>query len=175
MLGTIGRVEVPIFASPDFAVPAFAIAVQRAVEAGLDAAAILDAKGKPLGVAGALDGDEARAIAAHATRQVRAPDLLARLLRGEMIDASLGDREARIGIAANCVLFIVVFPRDPAAMSLVAVDELRSDIEQMIQDAKSSVSKSQLPPPTSSGGSSSGPAELPVIELGVTVRRRNQN
>ncbi|MGE0403383.1 MAG: hypothetical protein AB7T06_42135 [Kofleriaceae bacterium] len=41
----------PVFASPDFAVPAFKIAVRLAVEAGLDAAAILDAKGKPLAVA----------------------------------------------------------------------------------------------------------------------------
>src|SRR3954465_6718992 len=71
-------VGAPDFASPDFAVPAFAIATRLAVEAGLDAAAILDAKGKPLAVAGALDDDEARAIAAHATRQAKATDLLDR-------------------------------------------------------------------------------------------------
>jgi hypothetical protein len=163
------------FVSPDFAVPAFSIAVRLAVEAGLDAAAILDAKGKPLAVAGALDDDEARAIAAHATRQARTTDLLERMLRGELIEASLSEREARIGIAAGYVFFVVVFPRNPAAMSLVAVDELRADIEEMVHDAKSGVAKSQEPPPTSSGGSSSGPAELPVVEVGVTVRRRDSN
>jgi hypothetical protein len=149
--------------------------VRLAVEAGLDAAAILDAKGKPLALAGALDRDEARAIAAHATRELRTPDLLERLMQGELLNASLGDRDACIGIVASCVFFVVVFPRDPASTSLVAVDELRSDIARMIEDAKSDVSKSQLPPPPRSGGSSSGPAELPVVEVGITVRRRNPN
>jgi hypothetical protein len=139
------------------------------------AAAILDGKGKPLAVAGALDNDEARAVAAHATRQVRSPDLLGRLLRGETLTSSLSEREVRIGIAANCVFFVVVLPRDQAAMSLVAVDELRSDIEEMVRDAKSGISTPLPPPPTNRGGSSSGPAELPVVEVGVTVRRRNPN
>jgi hypothetical protein len=164
-----------VFASPDFAVPAFGIAVRLAVEAGLDAAAILDAKGKPLAVAGALDNDEARAVAAHATRQVRSPELLERLMHGETLTVSLGERQACIGVAASCVFFVVVLPRDQAAMSLVALDELRSDIEEMIRDARSGVPSSLLPPPTNSGGSSSGPAELPVVEIGVTVRRRPLN
>jgi hypothetical protein len=173
-------------ASPDFAVPAFQIAVRHAVSAGLEAAAILDAKGKPMAVAGALDNDEARALAAHATRQVRSPDLLERLLRGETVTASLGEREARIGIAANSVFFVVVLARNPAAMSLVDANTgdaaigdpiawLRSDIEAIIRDAKADLSKPLRPPPTNSGGSSSGPAELPVVELGVTVPRRTRS
>jgi hypothetical protein len=96
------------FASPDFdlpSLPGFAKAVRDAVEAGLASAAILDAKGKPVAVAG-LDADEARAIAAHVTRQVRTPD--------------------------------------------------------------------SLKPPRS-GGSSSGPAELPLVEVGMTIRRRDPN
>lgn len=124
---------------------------------------------------GALDNDEARAVAAYATRQVRSPDLLGRLLRGETLTSSLSEREVRIGIAANCVFFVVVFPLDPSAMSLVAVDELRSDIEEMVRDARSGISTPLPSPPTSTGGSSSGPAELPVVEVGVTVRRRNPN
>ncbi len=161
-----------MFASPEVAVPAFEIAVRLAVEAGLEAAAVLDGKGKPLAVAGALDNDEARAIAAHATRQLRSPDLLERLLGGETLTTSLAEREARIGIAASCVFFVAVLPRDQTAMSLGAVDELRADIEEMVRDARSGVTTSRPPPPTSSGGSSSGPAELPVVEVGVTVRRR---
>jgi hypothetical protein len=176
--------EEAAFASPDFAVPGFNLAVRQAVNAGLEAAAILDAKGKPLAVAGALDNDEARAVAAHATRQVRSPELLERLLRGETLTASIGEREARIGIAAKSVFFVVVLPRNPAAMSLVVastddvvigdpVDGLRSDIEAIIRDAKADASASLRPPPDNSGGSSSGPAELPVVELGVTVRRNS--
>jgi hypothetical protein len=168
-------VDATVFASLDIAVPSFEIPVRVAVEAGLDAAAIFDGKGKLLAVAGALDKDEARAIAAHATRQFRSRNLLERLLGGETLTTSLGNREAHIGIAAKCVFFVVVIPRDPAAMSLVAIDELRSDIEELVGDTKSRVSKSSLPPPSGSGGSSSGPAELPAVELGVTARRRNPN
>jgi hypothetical protein len=142
------------------------------VEAGLDVAAIVDAKGTTLAVAGALDPDEARALAAHATRSVRSPDLLQRMLAGEMLATSLDDREASIGIAAGCVFFVVVFPRERAAMSLVAVDELRADIEEMVRDAKAATRE---PPPGGRGGSSSGPAELPVVELGVTVRKRESS
>lgn len=174
--GYNAAVDSTAFSSPDVAVPAFEMAVRHAVEAGLEAAAILDAKGKPLAIAGTLDNDEARAVAAHATRQIRTSDLLDRLQRGETLTASLGEREARIGIAANCVFFVVVFPSDPAAVSLVdPVDGLRSDIEEMVRDAKSDASTSLLPPPSNSGGSSSGPAELPCVEVGVTVPRRKLN
>lgn len=157
-------------------VPAFATAVRLAVEAGLDAAAILDARGKPLAVAGALDDDEARALAALVTRRLRTPDMLDRMLGREMMTATVDDREVSIGIAASCVFFVVIHSREPAATSLVAVDDFRSDIEQMVRDAKGLPSGSgSLPPPTGSGGSSSGPAELPVVEVGVTVRRHNLN
>jgi len=47
----------------------FSVAVQRAVDYGLDAAAILDEEGKPFAVAGGLDDDEVRAIAAVVTRR----------------------------------------------------------------------------------------------------------
>jgi len=164
-----------VSASSDFADPAFAIAVVLAVKGGMEAAAILDSKGKPVAVAGALDDHEARAIAAHATRLGKTANLLDRMVRGELLIASLGEREARVGIAAGCVFFVVIFPRDPAAMSLVAMDEFRTAIEEIIRHAKFGAPKSQVPPPTSSGGSSSGPAELPVVEIGLTMRRRDSN
>jgi len=167
-------VKPSIFASPDFAVPGLAIAVRLAVEGGLGTAAILDVEGKPLAVAGALDGDEARAIAAVVTRRLRSPDLLVRMREGEMLTMSLGDREVSVGIAANCVFVVVVLGPDPA-VSRVAVDDLRRDVEQMVRDARAGVSGSRPPPPTDSGGSHSGPAELPVIEVGVTVRRPGRN
>lgn len=93
----------------------------------------------------------------------------------EMLSATLNDREVRIGIAARCMLFVVVLPSDPAAMSLIAIDELRSDIERIVRDAKADALKPKLPPLPGSGGSSSGPAELPLIEVGMTIRRRDPN
>ena len=69
---------------------------------------------------------------------------------------------------------VVVLGRNPA-VSRIAVDELRCDVERMISEARADVSGFGPPPPTGSGGSSSGPAELPVIEFGVTVRRNDRN
>jgi hypothetical protein len=163
-------VRVQLFSAIDFAVPAFGDAVQLAVDAGLSAAAILDASGKLLAVAGALDDDEARALAAHATHQLRAPDLLERMHENEMIKAWFGERDVRIGIASKCVFMIVVLPRDPATVSRAAVEELRADIAHALNRANT-----RLLPPPSSGSSSSGPGELPAVELGVTVRRRDPN
>src|SRR5437588_9414731 len=90
------------------ALPPFATAVQHAVERGLAAAAVLDHEGKPCAVAGALDDDEARAIAALITRRLRSPDLLQRMLDGEMMSSELDAREVSIGIAARCVYIVVV-------------------------------------------------------------------
>src|SRR3954469_11917801 len=148
----------------------FSVAVQRAVDDGLDAAAILDEEGKPFAVAGGLDDDEVCAIAAVVTRRLRIPDLLNRVLKGEMVTSSLDDREVSIGIAARCVFIVVVLCGDPER-SRRLVDDLRRDVEQIIRVERS---RSFVPRPPS-GGSSSGPAELPVIELGVTVRRRDRN
>jgi len=147
-------------------VPDFSVAVQRAVDHGLDAAAILDDEGKPFAVAGGLDDDEVRAVEAVATRRLRTPDLLNRMLEGQMVTSSLDDREVSIGIAARCVFIAVVLGGDPAR-SRRLVDDLRRDVEQIIRVERS---RAFVPRPPS-GGSSSGPAELPVIELGVTVRR----
>ena len=151
-------------------VPAFSLAVQRAVDSGLGAASILDVEGKALAVAGALDDDEARAIASVVTRRLRSPDLLGRMLEGEMVTTSLDDREVSIGIAARCVFVVAVFGPDPSSCGVV-VDELRCEVERMIREARADFSGSPLPSAPGSGGSSSGPAELPVIEIGVTVRR----
>ncbi|NVB78185.1 MAG: hypothetical protein HOV81_07315 [Kofleriaceae bacterium] len=72
--------------SPDFAVPAFGIAVRLAVEAGLDAAAIIDGKGKALAVAGALDPDEARARAARRRDRCHRPEARVELNRASSTD-----------------------------------------------------------------------------------------
>ena len=148
--------------------------MQHAVDVGLGAAAILDTEGKPFAVAGALDDDEARAIAAVVTRRLRSPDLLARMLEGEMVTSSLDDREVGIGIAARCVFVVVILGRDSAAWRAMA-DDFRCEVERMITKARGDFSAPRPPVAPGSGGSSSGPAELPVIEIGVTVRRDNRN
>ena len=138
------------------------LAVENAVSASVVGAAILDGEGKPLAIAGALDADEARAVAAHATRDGAAPQ---RLLAGEQRTILLGDRKAVVGIAARSVFYVVVCD---VAADHGAVERLRSELERLIQNARAARG---MIASGGSGGSSSGPAELPVIELGITVRK----
>jgi hypothetical protein len=154
-------------------IPGLAMTVLVAVEAGLEAVAVLDAKGKPVAVAGALDDDEARALAAAVTHRLRGPDLLGRMLDGEMVDHALGARAVSVGIAARTVFVVVVRGRDRAAAD-TAIDDLRREVERLVQRTRADMAAA---PPRSpgAGGSSSGPAELPLIELGVTVPRRDRN
>lgn len=144
------------------------------LDIGLHAAAVFDVDGKLLTTVGALDNDELRAIGTVLTGRMREGDLLARMLEGELITSSLDDREIEIGIVANCV-FVVVVPGPYAEASRIAGDALRSDIARVIGEARADTSGSRSSPPPGSGGSSSGPAELPVIEWGVTVSRRDRN
>jgi len=164
-------IAVSTLASPHFAISGLDVAVRGAIEAGLHAAAVLTAEGKALAIAG-FDRDEARAFAAFVTNRMRTPDLLQRLLAGELPTWPLGDRDVSIGIAASCVFVVAVHGSDAAA-ARDAVYRFRNTVEQMVNEAKADVSVS-LPPTSGSGGSSSGPAELPVIEIGVTVPRERK-
>ncbi len=155
-------------------IPEFSEAVKRAVDTGLAAAAILDEEGKPFAVAGALDHDEARAVAALVTRRLRTPDLLGQMLSGALITSRLDDREVCIGIAARCVFVVVILGSDAEA-SDDAVDELFTEVDWIVRRMRNPPRAWHPKTPGGSGGSGPGPAELPVIELGVTVPRRGNN
>jgi hypothetical protein len=144
--------------------------VRAAVVAGLDAAAVLDVDGKTLAVTGAFDEVETRAIAAVITNYMRSPDVLQRMLDGELIESALDARVIHIGIAARCV-FVVVVPNRQLSGPQGASENFRFEVERLISDARQDFSGARSPH-GGSGGSSSGPADLPVIELGVTVPRR---
>jgi hypothetical protein len=145
----------PVDTPDDFALPAFADAVQVAVDVGLDAAAVVDGNGRVLAIAGLLEEDEARATVTHATQSDDAPELLERMRNLQLIRAGLHDRDARIGFVAENVFFVVVFPVQERT-SRPVVAELRADLLQAIHRAGTRL----LLPPTRSGGPA-GPAELP--------------
>ena len=140
-----------------------------AAAAGVDAVAILDSKGQPLAIGGDLDPMTARALAAFGTREAPSRELLARLNAGEILTTSLEDREVNIGVAAECMFVVVVMPRDRAALKWTAKD-LVALVARIVAGAREG-SSDFLPPPSSPGGSSSGPAELQVVEIGVSVPR----
>jgi hypothetical protein len=136
---------------------------------GLAAAAIFEVDGKRLAVAGALDNDEVRAIGMMIARPLQDPDPLERMLDGAMLLSPLDDRVVLVGIASRCVFVAAVLHEDTRSQRALA-HELLDNVEREISRARAAVRA----PPISSpggGGSSSGPAELPVIELGITVRR----
>jgi len=146
----------------------FATVAKHAVADGLDAVAVLDSEGRLLALAGDLDANETRAVAAFANRD---SDDRSRLMNGDVLDASIDDQPARVAIAAS-VWIVMVFPRDPSELQRV-VDRLRMQCDQIVAMANEESARDDiLPPPSSSGGgSSSGPAELPLVEVGITVRR----
>jgi hypothetical protein len=144
--------------------------VRAAVADGLEAAAVLDVNGRILAVTGALDGVEARAIAAVITNCMRSPDVLTRMLDGELVESALDVRVIRIGIAARCV-FVVVVPSPQLRGPQGASENFRFEVERLISDARRDFSGTRSPR-VGSGGSSSGPAELSVVEWGVTIPRK---
>jgi hypothetical protein len=147
----------------------FAMMVKRAVGNGLAAAAILRRTGTTIAVAGALAEDEVRPIAGVVTRRLKSKDLALRMLAGEMVAFSLDDREISFGIAGRRVFVVAVLAAATDASRDLA-SALRHDVEQVIRGLWADVTGAP-PWARGSGGSSSGPAGLPVIEIGLTVRR----
>jgi hypothetical protein len=181
-----------------------AMVARHAVAGGLDAVAVLDltrgiadphvpvwvSNRKPLVLAGELSADEARGVATSATRD---SELRSRLLNGDVLEASLGDRKVLVAIAAansalrqallgdrrtlvaiaaSSALIVMVLPREPDKLQPHVVDRFRIQCDIIVARANKGSSDGDIPPPSSSsGGSSSGPAELPLIELGITIPR----
>ena len=143
--------------------------VRAAVACGLEAAAVLDVDGKSLAAAGVLDETELRAIAAVVANYMRSPDHLTQMLDGEVLESSLDERLIEIAIAARCV-FVVTVPSRQLRVLRFASD-FRSAVERVISEARSDFSGARSLQ-AGSGGSSSGPAQLPLVEWGVTVRRK---
>jgi hypothetical protein len=143
---------------------------RAAVVDGLEAAAVFDVNSKTLAVAGTLDDVEARAIAAVISNCMQSADVLTRMLDGELIDFALEERAIDIGIAARCV-FVVVVPNTQLHGPPGAAENFRFQVERLISDARGDFSGARSAE-AGSGGSSSGPADLRVIEWGITIPRK---
>jgi hypothetical protein len=138
----------------------------RAVEEGLVAAALVDRDGNTVGLAGAITEEEAMPLAALVMYRLKSNDLASRLFAGEVLSLTLDDRDVAVGVAKR-QLFVVAVIGAATTATLAVVRELRDDVERML----TSDEVAAPPPWTSGGGSGSGPAELPLIEFGISVRR----
>lgn len=141
------------------------VLVKRAVADGLAAAAVADSFGKTLAIAGALDCAEVRQITGGVRYRPTSDGVGRRLLAGKMVALSRGGRNVCVGIAAQFVFVVVVFAEMTEA-SRERACALRRDVEQLLDETD----VVGAPPwARGGGGSSSGPAALPVIEIGVTI------
>jgi hypothetical protein len=145
----------------------FASVLERAVNDGLVAAALVDRDGNAHGLAGAITEEEAMPLAALVMYRLKSDDLAPRLFSGEILSLTLDDRDVAVGIAKRQLFVVAVLEAStPAALALVT--ELRDDVARMLPTNEV---EAPLPRTGGSGGSGSGPAELPLIELGISVRR----
>jgi hypothetical protein len=142
--------------------------LSRAVEDGLIAAALVDRDGKTIGLAGAITEEEAMPLAALAMfmYRLKRDDLAPRLFAGEILSITLDDRDVAVGIAKRQLFVVAVL-----AASTEAQLELVADLRDLVASRLCEEDSATAPRSGSAGGSGSGPAELPLIEYGITVRR----
>ena len=145
--------------------------LDSAVADGLAAVALVDRDGETIGLAGGITDEEAMPLAALVMYRLKAEDLAARLFAGEIISVALDDRDAAVGIARR-QLFIVAILKASTPELLAIVSELREALAARLSPGDD---EDFAPWGTRGGGSGSGPAALPLIELGVTVPRKDRN
>jgi hypothetical protein len=145
----------------------FQAALDRAVEDGLAAAALVDRNGKTVALAGALDEDIAMPLVALVMYRVKTDDLASRLFGGEVVSVMLDDREVAVGVARRQLFVVAVLGVSTDAMH-ERVHQLRDHITRLLGKAAGTE-----PPLPSRGGGDSGPdpAELALAEYGITVPR----
>jgi len=142
--------------------------LKAAIEQGLVAAALIEGDGTAVAFAGAITADEVRPLAAFVIYRSARDDVGARLLAGEIISLALDSRDVALGIAARKLIVVAVLATSSAAQ-LALVESLRDDIARLLSDR--SREGSAPPPPNAAGGSGSGPADLQLVEFGITVPR----
>jgi hypothetical protein len=150
---------------------ALELPVRRALERGAVGVAALSPMGDPLIVMGELDRAEVRALAAAVSHR-RSADFLERLFDGELVTASVDEREICLCVSARCLFVVVVLGVD-RDRALAATEMLRAEIDIVVRAARSS---GNWPPPGSGwSGSGSPPAEAFVFPPGERGRRGGKN
>lgn len=147
----------------------FSTALSRAVDDGLIAAALVDHHGTTVGLAGAIGVEEAMPLAEAVLQRLDSDHLASRLLAGEIVSLVLDDRHIAVGIAKRR-LFVVAVLADSTPAQLELVRDLRYAVGQLLAEA---TVEPTPPAHGSGGGSGSGPADLPLVEYGLTVRREH--
>jgi hypothetical protein len=146
----------------------FMTMLARTVGDGVNGAALVERDGNVVAFAGAVAEEEAMPLAAVVMYRLKSGDLASRLFAGEILSLSLDDRDVAVGVAKR-QLFVVAVLEASTPATLARVREVREQVERMLADATSDVVAAS-PWSGGGGGSGSGPAELPLVEFGITVR-----
>ena len=136
--------------------------VASAIDEALVGAALVTRSGRVVARAGAIDEDEAAPLVAVVMYRLKRDDLAARLFAGEVLTLALDGRDVALAVARRQLFVVAVL----AAATPDAVESLRSRVAAALAEADT-----PIPSSGGAGGSGSGPAELPLVEYGVTVPR----
>lgn len=146
----------------------FIESLKRAVDDGLTAAALVDRDGNTIACAGEITNETAMPLVALVMYRLKSEDLAPRLFAGEILQLELEERMVAVAVAKRQLFVVATFAVGTAATRIVR--ELRDDVARLLVRA---VAEGAAPTwgGGGTGGSGSGPAELPLIELGITVPR----
>lgn len=133
--------------------------LESAIARGVAGAALVEFDGTEIAIAG-MKHDELRPFVRSAVSRLR-PDV------GGIVSFALDDNVVACGTADS--LCVVAVLKAPSRIQFALVDEVRDEIARVL------AKRAQVgaPPPTpkdGSGGSGSEPADLELIEYGITVR-----
>lgn len=128
--------------------------------------ALVDREGRTVGREGEI-AEDAMPLVALVLYRLKTPDLSTRLFAGEVLTFDLDGSAVAVAVAKK-QLFVVAMLKEATLSSVACVDQLRDSVSRMLyQDTPETTPELW----GGGGGSGSGPAQLPVIEWGVTVPR----
>ena len=154
------------------AVKQFTGLLDRAIAEGLEGAALVDRDGKTIGLAGALEEEEAMPLAALVMYRMKSADLAPRLFGGGVLTLTLDDREVAVAVARRqlfvvAVLGVAMAPTLPGSSAVEIVRDLRDAVAKALHDPDREVAYVSRP---GGGDGGASPAEASLLEYGITVR-----
>jgi len=151
--------------------PALEPVLGIAIWGGLRGVAVLSSSGESIEAAGALAAHEARALAAVVAKHGPA-DLHDQLFAGKVVASTHEGQVVYLAIAGRCLFVVAIAdPSNPHAEHLAKA--LRDGIERTMREDLARSFDDWQPPPGSSGGSGSPPAEAFVFLPGRGRERPN--
>lgn len=134
--------------------------MESAIARGVAGAALVEFDGTEIAIAG-MKQDELRPFVRSAVSRVRRDS-------GGILSFTLDDHVVACGNANS--LCVVAVLKAPSRVQFAAVDELHDEIARVLA-TRGQIDAPPSTPNDGSGGTGSEPADLELVEYGITVRR----